>query len=163
MCIEVRGRRSHFDDLDIVCFQPGIELPGELYPSGEHTGARAASDGSDDAHAGAAPATVLGGWFRIKGGTDSKMASRTLRFRRRLPAIGGEFRIEVMDQMRGHRGFLIRQQNEITCLLENPGRIGMGGHVRDDDAARADMDEEQDEIINRAARGPNFLGEEVAC
>jgi hypothetical protein len=74
----------------------------------------------------------------------------------------GEFRVEVVNKVRWGNRFLIRQQDEITCLLQNPLGIGVRRHAGDDDATRSDVQEEKDVIIDQSVSRPDFLGEEIA-
>src|ERR1019366_8121652 len=73
-----------------------------------------------------------------------------------------ELRIKVVDQVRRRRRVLVGQQDEIPSLLQDPLRIGVSRHPRDNDSARSDVKEEQDVIIDQASRRPDFLGEEIA-
>src|SRR5450755_4975485 len=72
----------------------------------------------------------------------------SLRFKQRIEC-PGEFGVEVVDQVRGHSRFPIGQQHEVAGLLDDPGCIWMSRHASDDDAARSDVNEKQDKIIDQ--------------
>jgi len=75
---------------------------------------------------------------------------------------GGERGIAIVNQMRRLGGVTFGLEQEVAGFLRDPGAVGMRSHAGDNDPARADMDEEEHVVIHQAAKGPDFLGEEVA-
>ena len=79
-----------------------------------------------------------------------------------LVELGGELRIAVADEMIGGPGAIAGDHRKVPCLLSHPDAVRIGSHAGNEYAARADVDEEQDEHVDEAFGRHDTLGEEVA-
>jgi hypothetical protein len=75
---------------------------------------------------------------------------------------GTELGVEIMDQEARFVGIRIKLQTHVLGLLSYPGRIGIGAHPSDMNAASSVVDKEEHMDVDQPFAGPDFLGEEIA-
>ncbi len=74
-----------------------------------------------------------------------------------------ELAVVVANQVGRLVLLVIKLHRQVACLLSDPRRGRVLRHAGHDHAARADVDEEQHEVVDLAAGGPDLLLEEIAA
>lgn len=73
----------------------------------------------------------------------------------------GELRVPVMNHVADRQAVFLGIEDEVACLLGDPGAVGMRSRGVSNNLPALEMDEEQDEAVDQAAERPDLFADEV--